>query len=735
MATELATLQFKADTSDLERAERILKRLGASGRRAANDVDYLGDEFKETAREADKANKQFSKTEKGLGGLKKAALGVAAGFSAIAGATKLIEVAREFDVINASLKTMTGSTEAAESAFAQIQEFAATTPFDLAQVAQAFVKLKALGLDPSEEALLSYGNTASAMGKSLDQMVEAVADAATGEFERLKEFGIKARQQGDRVSFTFRGVTTSVRKSSEEIQGYLLGLGQTDFAGAMAERSETLDGALSNLADSWDNLFLTIANAGVADLIEDTSRSTIRLLDATAQLVKLISGEELTAQEQLNKARAEATRLLDEQAKRQERYGGDLSVREKEQLSTKQALIKSLETQLAVEEELAQRQAPKVTPEDDPATGASEETRNIEKAKTEKFLAEVMTLRESASDRVTRLEEEQLKKLEDMQKSAQEVGLNLDAQFEAARTEIVKAAEEERAQIRKDAATAEADRRREELAQINAEQEAQYIAEQDARAVAFEAERQQILAQEQAKLEAAQSRAEGIAAIEDVFMKDASEKEKAAFALSAGLMDAEKRERAKEIVSKSYSAAMGAYESLASIPVIGPALGAAAAAAIMVQGAQMAAKSLAGRALGGQVQAGESYIVGERGPEILTMGNARGHITPNEAIRDKEPTLSLAGRALGGQVLAGQPYVVGERGPEILTMGNSRGSMGTNSAAGRNDPQAVNKTANVSFNIQANDTEGFNELLVQRRGLIINMINEALNDQGRAALA
>ena len=35
------------------------------------------------------------------------------------------------------------------------------------------------------------------MGKSLNQMIEAVADATTGEFERLKEFGIKARTHGE----------------------------------------------------------------------------------------------------------------------------------------------------------------------------------------------------------------------------------------------------------------------------------------------------------------------------------------------------------------------------------------------------------------------------------------------------------------------------------------------------------------------------------------------------------
>lgn len=248
-------------------------------------------------------------------------------------------------------------------------------------------------------------------------------------------------------------------------------------------------------------------------------------------------------------------------------------------------------------------------------------------------------------------------------------------QFDLARTEIERAGVEERAQIRQK----DYERRQQEL-------EAAYIAEQEARAIADEAEIQAAHEKEQAKQQAAESRVQGIRAIENVLLKDRSEKEKAAFALSMGLMDAEKRERAKEIISKSYNAAMGAFEALAPIPVVGPALGAAAAAAILAQGVQYAGQALAGRALGGQVRPGESYVVGERGPEVLTMGSGGGSIAPNETMRG----------------------------------GNS---------------QVVNKTANVSFNIQANDTQGFDELLVQRRGLIINVINEALNDQGKAAIA
>lgn len=38
------------------------------------------------------------------------------------------------------------------------------------------------------------------------------------------------------------------------------------------------------------------------------------------------------------------------------------------------------------------------------------------------------------------------------------------------------------------------------------------------------------------------------------------------------------------------------------------------------------------RAHGGPVAAGRSYLVGERGPELLTMGGASGHITPNHQL-------------------------------------------------------------------------------------------------------
>jgi hypothetical protein len=125
----------------------------------------------------------------------------------------------------------------------------------------------------------------------------------------------------------------------------------------------------------------------------------------------------------------------------------------------------------------------------------------------------------------------------------------------------------------------------------------------------------------------------------DMLLEGKSDKAKQAAALAINLADKEKRENAKQILSDSYSAAMKAYKALSGIPVVGPALGAAAAGVIIAAGATYSAKSLTGRALGGQVRPGESYVVGERGPEVLTMGNAGGRIATNESMRGAQPSL------------------------------------------------------------------------------------------------
>jgi len=245
---DLATIQIKVDTRQVKSAEQDINNLGQAGKSAG---DKVGSSTDKMAGGANKASSAF----KLLGGAM-AALGVGALVS------NFTRTVTESEKLKGSLQTMTGSVENAGIAFEHLERFASQTPYTLDQSVEGFIKLKALGLDPSERALMSYGNTAAAMGKDLTQMVEAVADASTGEFERLKEFGIKAKSEGDNVSLTFQGVTTTIGKNSEEIQEYLLAIGETNFGTAMADQMERLPGLLSNLQDNVDGLFRALGDAG-----------------------------------------------------------------------------------------------------------------------------------------------------------------------------------------------------------------------------------------------------------------------------------------------------------------------------------------------------------------------------------------------------------------------------------------------------------------------------------------
>ncbi|WP_131669510.1 tape measure protein [Psychrobacter pygoscelis] len=256
----------------------------------ANTANYRRD----IRRASDDTKKELMSIESASKSLKK---NLAIGFGGVAGlvgglVSQLVPVQREFDTLNAQLITATGGMDNASKAFSALQDFATKTPYSLSQSVEGFSQLVNLGLHPSEQAMMSFGDTASAMGKDLSQMIEAVADAATGEFERLKEFGIKAKSEGNKVAFTFQNVTTTIGKNASEIEQYLIDLGKTNFAGAMAERMSTLDGAISNLGDSYNNLLLNISqkvellkDSSIGQTLADSVRVGITALDTLNQFI------------------------------------------------------------------------------------------------------------------------------------------------------------------------------------------------------------------------------------------------------------------------------------------------------------------------------------------------------------------------------------------------------------------------------------------------------------------
>ena len=120
----------------------------------------------------------------------------------------------------------------------------------------------------------------------LDQFIEAVADAATGEFERLKEFGIKARVQGDEIRFIFRGTETTVRNSAQSINSFLEQIGETDFASGMSDQMDTLEGSFSNMEDSVGRLARAFGESGLNALVRNLTGKITAFSSAMADALQ-----------------------------------------------------------------------------------------------------------------------------------------------------------------------------------------------------------------------------------------------------------------------------------------------------------------------------------------------------------------------------------------------------------------------------------------------------------------
>ena len=88
----------------------------------------------------------------------------------------------------------------------------------------------------------------------------------------------------------------------------------------------------------------------------------------------------------------------------------------------------------------------------------------------------------------------------------------------------------------------------------------------------------------------------------------------------------------------------------------------------------------------------------------------------------------LFGFANGGTPPVNRPSIIGERGAELF-IPKSSGTVVPNQ-----DLKGIGGTTNINFTINTVDAQGVDQLLTNRRSTIINVINDALNRQGKEAL-
>lgn len=293
-AQDSATAAAARASRQAERAARLQaqqERVARRGRALERLAEHRGRQFGGGLRQAGGG---MARAGQGLAAGSRAAAGVATGAGVLGvGAgivmSQLVAPAGSFEQYQSTLETVTNSSEKARQSMQWISAFAAKTPYDLDGVTEAFVTMKARGFDPTNGSLKTLGDAASAMNKPVLQAVEALADAATGENERLKEFGIVASKVGREFQYVYTDAATGQQRMFRALAGDRAGMTNAilqifaaNYDGAMERQAQTWNGMVSNLGDTWSRVSLMVMDAGLFDWMKGRLSEFLATVDRMA---------------------------------------------------------------------------------------------------------------------------------------------------------------------------------------------------------------------------------------------------------------------------------------------------------------------------------------------------------------------------------------------------------------------------------------------------------------------
>ncbi len=278
-------IEIKADTrqlkKDLQQIQGRLKTTGAAGGAAFGSM---------------------------AGSLKEVKVGALAAVAGIVtlGATisRMANTFMMFEDLKDSLDTVFGSIEAGDVALDRILEFSQKTPFQVETVTQAFIALKSAGIEPTEQMLTTFADTASTStdqlgvfnalirtvqrsaggGLGLEEL-NMIADRGIDVFGGLKEeLGLSRMELGD------FGATA---EGAELIVEALINSLNRKFGEAMESKMDNLSTKASNMEIAFKLLTNELMEGGLANELKEASDAMAGLFNTFARFLARSRGEGL----------------------------------------------------------------------------------------------------------------------------------------------------------------------------------------------------------------------------------------------------------------------------------------------------------------------------------------------------------------------------------------------------------------------------------------------------------
>jgi len=245
----------------------------------------------------DNTSKAFNGVKGSILSLKNALIGLGIG----AVIQPIIEITKEFETLRTTLRFVTGSVEGGQRAFGLLRNLSRQTQFSTKELSDSFITLQNSGIEPTDELLRTFIDTASATANSLDtlnDLTRLFAKGATGagigsqSLSQLASKGIPVFQILEKELGLTR---TQLNKFADDAEGSAIilealqkGLANT-FGGASSQRAGDLAIVLKNLFENLKDVADLIAtDGGFSTSFKELLKSFGELLKTLAPVIAIL---------------------------------------------------------------------------------------------------------------------------------------------------------------------------------------------------------------------------------------------------------------------------------------------------------------------------------------------------------------------------------------------------------------------------------------------------------------
>ena len=228
-----------------------------------------------------------------VAGLAVTALGAIGGANVIRG---IVETSVRFEDLRTTLSSVTGGLNEGAEAFAFISEFSTKTQFGIEELTQTFIKLKASGIEPTEDLLTTFTDTAAVTTDqlgSLEAITDLLSRTVSGglgleELNRLADRGIPVfRILEERLGITRLEISEfgkTAEGANKLVEALLDGLDES-FGGATQDRLNNTSTAFSNLQIAIKNAQDAVGQQGFTKALSITATEITKFIETNDEFI------------------------------------------------------------------------------------------------------------------------------------------------------------------------------------------------------------------------------------------------------------------------------------------------------------------------------------------------------------------------------------------------------------------------------------------------------------------